>query len=333
MDNKESKQEAKQTARPVREKKKVNIVQIIIWAVILLVFLLLTNPSLIPFLSEDTRMKLKESWDSVFGDVGGIASTVKINWISIFQVIAIILAVILITKIIKFILDKVQPKSPKMRSLVTLLRSAITYVTVLIGFFWCLSAIGVNVSTIFASVGIVALIVGFGAQSLVEDLVTGIFLVFEDQFNVGDIIEVNGFRGTVQSIGIRTTAIKDPGQNIKIINNSDLRNILNRSNANSFASTSVSIAYSSDIEYVEKVIAELMPKIREKYPDIFVADPRYLGVNELGDSGVVLRFIGPVEEKNIFSAPRLLNREIKIAFDKAGIEIPFTQVVVHQADK
>ena len=322
---------ASETA-PVKERRRVNILQIVLWAVILIVFLLMTNPSLIPFLSSESKLKLKESWDKLFGDVGDIAKSVSISWVSLFQVIAIILAVILLSKILHFILDRLNPRSSKAKSIITLLRSASTYIIVLIGFFWCLSAIGVNISTIFASVGIFALIIGFGAQSLVEDLVTGIFLVFEDEFNVGDIIEVNGFRGTVESIGIRTTAIRDPGQNVKIINNSDLRNILNRSNADSFASTNVSIAYSSDIEKVEQVIAELMPKIREKYPDIFVADPRYLGVQELGDSGILLRFIGPVNEKNIFSAPRLMNREIKIAFDKAGIEIPFTQVVVHKAE-
>ncbi|MBQ6074995.1 MAG: mechanosensitive ion channel family protein, partial [Lachnospiraceae bacterium] len=106
----------------------------------------------------------------------------------------------------------------------------------------------------------------------------------------------------------------------------------NRSSSDSMAVTTVSISYASDIEYVEKVIAELMPKIREKYPDVFLADPRYLGIQELGDSGVALKFVGQVDEKNVFSAPRIMNREIKIAFDRAGIEIPFTQVVVHQAE-
>ena len=148
---------------------------------------------------------------------------------------------------------------------------------------------------------------------------------------MGDIIEVSGFRGTVESIGIRTTAIRDVGNNVKIINNSDLRNILNRSTADSFAVTTVSVSYGAELERVEKVIAELLPGIKEKYPDIFVAVPKYSGVQELGESGVQLKFVAEVEEKNVFSAPRIMNREIKIAFDKAGIEIPFNQIVVHQA--
>ncbi len=235
-----------------------------------------------------------------------------------------------ITQIVRFIADKVKPKNPKGRSLVTLIKSATSYVTFIVGFFWCLAAIGVNVSTIFASVGIITLVVGFGAQSLVEDLITGVFLVFEDQFNVGDIIEVGGYRGTVESIGIRTTAIKDVGGNIKLINNSDLRNILNRSAIDSVAVTAVSVSYSTDLEKVEKVFETLLPAIREKYSDVFLEDPKYLGVQELGESGVQLKVIGKVNEKDIFSAARLLNREIKIGFDQNGIEIPFNQIVVHQ---
>ena len=118
---------------------------------------------------------------------------------------------------------------------------------------------------------------------------------------------------------------------MKIINNSDLRNILNRSTADSFAVTTVSVSYSTDLEKAEKVIAELLPEIQEKYPDIFVAVPKYSGVQELADSGVILKFVAEVREQNVFSAPRILNRELKIGFDKAGIEIPFNQIVVHQA--
>ena len=314
-----------------RKASKIKVGQVIAWIVIFLLFLVITNPSMLFFLPEETRGELQGTWMRIFGDVTKISDTFQFNWATIFQVIAIILMMIVLTTVISFILDHVHPKSPKAKSAVTLFRSAIKYITFIVGFFWCLGALGVNLSTIFASVGIVALIIGFGAQSLVEDLVTGIFLVFEDQFNVGDIIEVAGFRGTVESIGIRTTAIKDVGNNVKIINNSDLRNILNRATADSFAVTTVSVSYSTDLEKAEKVIAELLPKIREKYPDIFVAVPKYSGVQELADSGVILKFVAEVREQNVFSAPRILNRELKIGFDKAGIEIPFNQIVVHQA--
>ena len=196
---------------------------------------------------------------------------------------------ILLTAIAGLILSHIHPRSGKARSAVTLLQSAVSYFAALIGIFWGLSILGVGVSTIFASVGVLALVIGFGAESLVADVVTGVFLVFENQFNVGDIIEVGGFRGTVEQLGIRTTYIRDAGDNIKIINNSDLRNILNRSAAQSWAKTDVAVSYNEDLERVEKVLAELLPKIRAKYPEVFPNDPVYSGVQELADSGVVLR--------------------------------------------
>lgn len=314
-----------------KEKKTVPASKVVGLIVVFFIFLAITNPAIIPFLSPETKEKLQGTWSRVFGDVSKISQTFKFNFATLFQIIAIILLMVTLTALVSFIADRLKPKSAKAKSFLTLLKSAISYITFIVGFFWCLAALGVNVSTIFASVGILTLVVGFGAQSLVEDLITGIFLVFEDQFNVGDIIEVGGYRGTVESIGIRTTAIKDVGGNIKLINNSDLRNILNRSAIDSVAVTEVSVSYGTDIEKVEKVFETLLPEIKNKYPDVFLEDPKYLGVQELGESGVLLKVIGKVNEKDIFSAARLLNREIKIGFDKNGIEIPFNQIVVHQA--
>jgi small conductance mechanosensitive channel len=176
------------------------------------------------------------------------------------------------------------------------------------------------------------LAVSFGAQSLIEDVVTGIFLVFENQFSVGDYIEVDGFRGTVTSIGIRVTTIKGPGDNYKIMNNSDIRNILNRSKETSIATTLVSVAYHEDIENVEEVLKASFKDLFEKYPEVFLEEPTNLGVEQLAESGVTFRLAARIHEKDLFNAPRIMNREVKIAFDKAGIEIPFPQVVVHDAD-
>ena len=296
-----------------------------------MVFLVIINPSIIPFLPANVKETLGSTWGKMFGDVDAVYKSFSLDIPTVCQIVAIILLMVMVTSIAMFVLEHLKPKTAKGRSIITLFRSAVTYITTIFGFFWCLNALGVNVSTIFASVGILTLVVGFGAQSLVEDLITGIFLVFEEQFNVGDIIEVGGFRGTVETIGIRITTIRDPGGNLKLVNNSDIRNILNRSSSTSVAVTEVSVAYNTDIEKVEKLFETLMPKIREKYPDIFMEDPKYVGLQTLGSDGMVLKIIGSVREKDIFIAPRLLNREIKIAFDEAGIEIPFLQIVVHEA--
>lgn len=306
--------------------------KILLYAILLAAFLVVTNPTLLPFLSPEAKQSIGSVWRSLFGDVDSIASVLVLNWATLFKLVAMVLLLILLTAIAGLILSHIHPRSGKARSAVTLLQSAVSYFAALIGIFWGLSILGVGVSTIFASVGVLALVIGFGAESLVADVVTGVFLVFENQFNVGDIIEVGGFRGTVEQIGIRTTYIRDAGDNIKIINNSDLRNILNRSAAQSWAKTDVTVSYNEDLERVEKVLAELLPKIRAKYPEVFPNDPVYSGVQELADSGVVLRIAAIVHEQDIYKAPRLLNRELKLGFDRAGIEIPFPQVVVHRAE-
>ena len=314
----------------MKPKKKVDISQAIRWLILLLIFLVVTNPSLIPFLPQEIKQTLKNAWSSVLGDVTQISKAVTINPVTMFKVIAIILMLFFIKSLLDFVLSKLSPKTGKGMSALSLASSAKSYILVVVGFFWVLSAIGVNVSTIFAGVGVVALIVGFGAQSLVEDLVTGLFLVFENEFNVGDIIEVNGFRGWVRAIGIRTTIVEDVGKNRKIINNSDLRNILNRSSAVSTAVATVSVAYDTDLDRLETVLAQSLPAVRKAYPDIFVGDVSYAGVQNLGDSGMELRITAQTNERDIYTAQRILNKEIKRILDRYSIEIPFPQLVVQE---
>jgi small conductance mechanosensitive channel len=331
-----SEQRNEQAEKTPQVKKRLSTVKlgtVIRWAVILILFLWITNPGLIPFLPQSARDSVRGTWQRIFGDVGKIADTFVLNWATVFQVIAIILMMILATALLRFIVQHIHAKNPKTRSFLTLINSALSYLTAIIGFFWCLSTLGVNLTAILASVGVLALIIGFGAQSLVEDLVTGVFLVFEDEFNVGDIIEAGGFRGTVESIGIRVTCLRDLGGNVKIINNSDLRNILNRSSQASWAATTVSVAYGTKIDELETKLAEFLPEIRQKYPEIFLEDPKYSGVQELADSGIVLKFGGAVDEKNIYAAPRILNRELLVFFDRVGVQIPFPQVVVHRSEE
>lgn len=215
------------------------------------------------------------------------------------------------------------------KTIATIILSLIKYAIILIGICWILTIIGVNVSTIFASVGVVALIVGFGAESLVSDLVTGVFVLIENQFNVGDIIEVDGYRGTVENISVRTISLRDAGGNVKVINNSDLNNIINRSDRGSVAVTEVGVSYDTDLEAFDELIVPILANIKEKHKDVFIGDVKYIGVESLADSNVVLKFVADVKEANVFNGKRILNKELKCAFDKAGVEIAYPQIDVH----
>ncbi len=193
-----------------------------------------------------------------------------------------------------------------------------------------LNLLGADILTVIASLGILALVIGFGAQSLIEDIFAGLFILFEGRFYVGDIISVDGFRGTVKNIGIVSTQIVDAGGNNRIINNSDIRVLTNLSEVTSLAVSVVSIAYGADLVAAEKVITDMLEKLPERYPDYFPKVPRYVGVENLSESSVDLKVIADVDESNIYAARRVLNRELKLALDAGGIEIPFPQVVVWQ---
>ena len=221
------------------------------------------------------------------------------------------------------------PKETRARTVCSLTRSILSYTAVLLSVFFGLRALGVDVTASLASVGVVTLIIGFGAQSLIEDVLTGIFLIAEGRYNVGDILVLDDFRGKVVDISVRTTTLEDSGGNHKIINNSEMKNILNRSDNASRAVCDMDIPYETDLEALEAKLPELLEKIGKDHADVLRSAPQYVGVQSLEASSVRLRFVVPVAEENIFSAQRLLNRELLLGFRRLGVECPFPQLDVH----
>lgn len=257
-----------------------------------------------------------------------ITSSFSVNAAVIAKLAVMIFGVLVAENLIVLILSLPKPKSHRARSVISLVKSLMKYAAFIIILCWGLTILGVNITTVIAGVGVLALIVGFSAESLIADVVTGTFMLLENQYNVGDIVEVNGFRGRVTSIGIRTTCITDSGDNVKIINNSEMKNILNRSDNSSRAVGDICIPYETDLEKLEAQIPKLLDEIYKKHADIMENAPQYLGVQALEASDILLRFIAEVDEKNIFSATRILNRELLLGFRKLGVECPFPQVEV-----
>jgi len=294
---------------------------------ILLAFLLI--PSINPFLNDATEAAVSAQIQDTFG--GLLGGTGMLTPARLICAAAVILLVWLICDLVIVTLTYFANKKRSAQSMIGLMVSLTKFLGCIIGCVWALGILGINLTAIFASLGIASLILGFGAQSLIEDAVTGIFIIFEGQYHVGDIIVLDGFRGTVKRIGVRTTCIEDAGGNQKIVNNSDIRNIQNRSRNTSVAVCDLGISYDADLREVEKVIAATLPKLHAKYSDLFLNVPRYMGVETLGDSSVVLRIVADVTEENFYLGYRTLNRELKLMCDRHNIEIPFNQVVVHQA--
>lgn len=227
------------------------------------------------------------------------------------------------------LLSFIKVSNHRAKTLVTISMSLVKYVAALVVLCWGLSIVGVDLSTIVTSVGILALIVGFGAESMIADVVTGIFMLFENQYNVGDIIEVNGLRGTVSNIGIRTTSLIDGSGNTKIINNSEMTNLLNRSNGATYVFSDIAIPYETDLEAFEGQFPQLLMSIYDAHQDTLKAAPTYLGVQQLEASGVVLRFRSECSEAEIYNVMRMMNRALFLGFRKLGAEVPYTQIDIH----
>ena len=228
-------------------------------------------------------------------------------------------------------LAKIVFRSKKGKTISRLLVSFIKWAIALTAVFFILDAWGVPATATLTGAGVLALIIGLGSQSLVADILAGIFIVFEGEFQVGDIVIIDGWRGEVKEIGMRTTKLLDVGGNIKIVNNSEIKTIINQTQELSLAKASVFISYNARIEKVEAVIADNIEKIKEKIPAI-VKGPIYMGVSQLGESGVELLFVAYCKEDDIYQVQRDINREIKIMFDDNNIEIPFNQLVVHMGE-
>ena len=228
-------------------------------------------------------------------------------------------------------LAKIVFRSKKGKTISRLLLSFVKWAIALTAVFFVLDAWGANTTTILASAGVVTLIIGLGSQSLVADILAGIFIVFEGEFQVGDIVIIDGWRGEVKEIGIRTTKLIDAGYNIKIVNNSEIKTIINQTQELSLAKAYVSVSYGARIEKIEAVIADNLDSFKEKIPAI-VEGPYYKGVSELGESGVTLLFVAKCNEDDIYQVQRDMNREIKVMFDNNNIEIPFNQLVVHMGE-
>lgn len=253
----------------------------------------------------------------------------KVNvWL---RCLSYIIFVMSVTKAVRVLLQYIFTFLKKGRAVINLISSFIKYMAVIIMVFLILKEFGVNTTALLAGAGILSLVVGLGAQPLIEDIIAGLFIVFEKTFDVGDIIVVDGFRGTVKEIGIRTTKIEDAGGDIKVINNSDVRTLVNMTSELSLAVCDVDIGYGESLERVEAVIEKNLNAIKESIPSI-TEGPFYKGVAVLGSSGVTLRFFARCPEPEKFQTERDLNRQIKLLFDKNNISIPYPQIVLHNAD-
>lgn len=194
--------------------------------------------------------------DENIGQVANIFKLIGNNIGAIFMSVTYIVLAVLIVKLINIILKYSFRKSTKTKTLINLVSSTIKYAALVITLWMILKSFGVDTTTLLASAGVIVLIVGLGAQSLIEDVIAGLSIVFENEYEVEDIVIIDNFRGEIIEIGLRTTKILDLSGNIKIVNNSDVRNVINMSRALAYVIVEFNYEYDTDIAHLRKTFHE-----------------------------------------------------------------------------
>jgi len=193
-----------------------------------------------------------------------------------------------------------------------------------------LEQIGVNTGPILASAAILGLAISFGSQNLVRDVVNGMFILIENQYAVGDFVEVCGQSGTVEQVNVRSTRIRQLDGTLHIIPNGSISSVANKTRDWGRAVCEIGVGYDSDMDKVAEVVNKVGEEMyaSEEWKDELMEAPSYIGITQMGDSCVTVRAMAKVEPGEQWGATRELNHRLKRAFEEAGIEIPFPQRVV-----
>lgn len=271
---------------------------------------------------------LQDWWDG-----SGSATIVRIILI---LVVAFILNRVA-RRLIRLYLERLK-KSPgtidrnvtRQETLGVVLRSTVTIVIYTVAILLVLSEVDINLGPLVASAGIAGVAIGFGAQSLVKDFLSGFFMLVEDQFGVGDVVDVGEATGTVEAFNLRTTEIRDVNGTLWHVPNGEIRRVANKSQDWARAVIDVEVSYDTDLNLAMHVIKGAADSVwAENMPNAtIVEEPEIWGVENFGENAIVIRLVVKVEPGEQWSTAREIRRRLKLAFDENRIEIPFPQRVM-----
>ena len=247
---------------------------------------------------------------------------------------AIIIAIsIFLYVIVKVMINKIFKNKPKFsnnryKTLVSLVKNIIKYFIFIVAGTMILDHFGVDTKSIVTSLGIIGIVTGLALQDLLKDLVAGISIIIENQYAIGDIVTIDGFKGVVTLFTLKTTRIKAWTGEEKIIANHLISTVINHTHNNSIAVVDVSVAYEEDVDKIEKVLNKLCDTMKNKVSNL-KGDIQVSGIEDLAESAVVFRVTAEVKPGEQYVAQREIRKIIKQEFDKQNISIPYNQLVVH----
>ena len=283
----------------------------------------------------DYIQKIKETF-IVFTDQQKLANytggLLKIILILFIATLAVRFANMLVEKFFanrqKFIITGEEKRYNTLKGII---KSIIRYTIYFIAFTPILETMGINVSSLLAAAGIGGLAIGFGAQNLVKDVITGFFILLEGQFEVGDFIETGGKSGIVEEMTLRVTKLRDFNGDLHILPNGSVDKVTNKSNGNMRAWVDISIAYEENIDHAIEVLSGLCQEVAATC-DKIVEGPTVLGVTKFGGSEIVLSIIARTVPMEQWAVERIIRKKVKETFDREGIEIPYPRRFVIQKE-
>ncbi|MCB4821872.1 mechanosensitive ion channel family protein [Roseicella aerolata] len=226
--------------------------------------------------------------------------------------------------------DSQAARSARVRTLLPMLRTVLGAVILVFVVLNSLSQLGLNVAPLLAGAGVVGLAIGFGSQSLVRDVITGIFLLLEDAVAVGDVVQLGGLTGVVEHLSIRSIKLRATDGSVHIVPFSAVTTVTNMTRDFAFAVLDVTVAYSEDTDRVVQALKDIGAEIRAeaKWKPLIRDDIDVWGIDKLADSGVMIRARVKTEPAARWPVAREFNRRIKLHFDELGIRIPRPQPMV-----
>ncbi|MEX0877373.1 MAG: mechanosensitive ion channel family protein [Candidatus Spechtbacterales bacterium] len=201
----------------------------------------------------------------------------------------------------------------------------------IIGGMMILSELGVNIGPLIAAAGIGGLALGFGGQYLIRDVINGLFVLMENQYNVGDVVCFDATCGLVESVNLRRTVLRDMDGTVHTVPNGEIKIASNMSHEFARINLNMGVGYGDDLEKVISVINRVGEDLAEdpEWKEHITEKPEFLRVHEFADSAVIVKILGETKPLQQWAVTGELRKRLKIAFDREGIEIPFNQIVVH----
>ncbi|MBU4223942.1 mechanosensitive ion channel family protein [Patescibacteria group bacterium] len=218
-------------------------------------------------------------------------------------------------------------------TLIRIFSGGIGIVILVIALMMVLQEIGIAIGPILAAAGIAGLAFGFGGQYLIRDIISGLFIILENQYRVGDVACFDGTCGLVEDISLRMTTLRDLDGTVHHVPHGEIKKVSNLSKYFARVNLNIGVAYSSDLEKVIEVVNRVGNELAEdsQWKDSIIKPPQFLRVDDFADSAIIIKILGETKPIKQWDVAGELRKRLKIAFDKEGIEIPFPQRVTRQA--